>query len=77
MADLYFIEDPHHDLSAYYVSITDLIKQGYLQDINLVNDSFWNAEDKPSWIFDMAYTWKNKVEFRKVTVECDGVPAIP
>ena len=92
MADLYFIENPHRDLSTNSVSVTDLMKKGYLQDINLVNDSFWIAEDKPSWICGMAYTKKNKVEFRKATVEminnsgkdtrvgkaeCGDMPALP
>lgn len=92
MADLYFIENPHHDLSTNSVSVTKLMEDGYLQDINLVNDSFWIAEDKPSWICSIAYTKKNKVEFRKATIEminnsgkdknvgkeeCGSMPAIP
>lgn len=92
MADLYFVENPHHDLSANSVSVETLIKKGYLQDFNLVNNSFAIVEDKPSYICGMAYTKKNQVEFRKATIEminnsgkdkkvgkeaCWSMPAIP
>lgn len=46
-----------------------LIKFGYLEDENLVNDTFWVAEAKPSWICGKEVTKKNIIEFRKATIE--------
>lgn len=68
-ASLYFVENPENNHFTNSVGIPTLISEGYITDMNLVNDSFWIAEEKPPWICGFADTKKNRVEFRKATVQ--------
>lgn len=68
-ADLYFIENFEPNGYINSVGLPTLINEGYLDDENLVNDTFWIAEAKPSWICGKAVTKKNEVEFRKASIE--------
>lgn len=68
-ANMYFIENPHHDTYINSVGVPTLVSTGYLDDFFLANDSFWMADAQPSWICGMAVTKKNRVEFRRATVK--------
>lgn len=68
-ANLYFVDYESPDGYIKSVGVPTLIEEGYLDDEGLANDSLYVADAQPSWICGMAYSGKNKVEFRKATRE--------
>lgn len=67
-ANLYFAENSTGE-AIQTVSLDTLMSEGYTTSLGYLNNSYWVAEGKPSWICGNKEHGENRVDFKKATIK--------